>query len=254
MSVKEGLLEHEHIALNTTIYYVTKQQIDNWKFSHKPTTIGLHKLSSKPWKRHSADRQWKIIDENINFCFGTPINRKITVCLLINLTRSPPQKRLGPSSPPPPFPLNFRCPPCVGAGGGRLRIFSGSPHCSGYHKNLIQQLVNIYFRLGGFQSPSLWIFVALRVLGRGGYGYFLELHIVPDITKTSSNNCLIFTSVSVDSSPRSYLSTSATVRIPVHTATKSDRNLSGMYWRIHFQDRCGTCSQRYRNRAEITVL
>ena len=206
MSVKEGLLEHEHIALNTTIYYVTKQQIDNWKFSHKPTTIGLHKLSYKPWKRHSADRQWKIIDENINFCFGTPINRKITVCLVINLTRSPPQKRLGPPSPP----------------------------------------------------PSLWIFVALRVLGRGvgggGYGYFLELHIVPDITKTSSNNCLIFTSVSVDSSPRSYLSTSATVRIPVHTATKSGRNLSGMYWRIHFQDRCGTSSQRYRNRAEITVL
>ena len=150
MSVKEGLLEHEHIALNTTIYYVTKQQIDNWKFSHKPTTIGLHKLSYKPWKRHSADRQWKIIDENINFCFGTPINRKITVCLLINLTRSPPQKRLGP--PSPPFPLNFRCPPCVGAGGGF-------------------------------------------------YGYFLELHIVPDITKTSSNNWLIFTSVSVDSSP-----------------------------------------------------
>ena len=207
MSVKEGLLEHEHIALNTTIYYVTKQQIDNWKFSHKPTTIGLHKLSYKPWKRHSADRQWKIIDENINFCFGTPINRKITVCLVINLTRSPPpKKRLGPPSPPLPSEFSL---PSVCWGGG-------------------------------------W--------GGGGYGYFPELHIVPDITKTSSNNCLIFTSVSVDSSPRSYLSTSATVRIPVHTATKSGRNLSGMYWRIHFQDRCGTSSQRYRNRAEITVL
>ena len=70
---------------------------------------------------------------------------------------------------------------------------------------------------------------------REGYRYFLELHIVPDVTKTSSNNCLIFTSVSVDSSPRSYLSTSATVRIPVHTATRSGKNLSGMYWRIHFQ-------------------
>ena len=117
MSVKEGLLEHEHIALNTTIYYVTKQQIDNWKFSHKPTTIGLHKLSYKPWKRHSADRQWKIIDENINFCFGTPINRKITVCLLINLTRSPPQKRLGP--PSPPLPSEFSLPSvCWGGGGG----------------------------------------------------------------------------------------------------------------------------------------
>ena len=46
--LKEGLLEHEHIALNTTIYYVKKQQTDNGKFSHKPTTIGLHKLSYKP--------------------------------------------------------------------------------------------------------------------------------------------------------------------------------------------------------------
>ena len=160
MSVKEGLLEHEHIALNTTIYYVTKQQIDNWKFSHKPTTIGLHKLSYKPWKRHSADRQWKIIDENINFCFGTPINRKITVCLVINLTRSPPQKRLGPPSPPPSLWI-FVALRVLGrgvGGGGRLRIFSGTPHCSGYHKNLIQQLFNIYFRLGGFQSSLLFIY------------------------------------------------------------------------------------------------
>ena len=46
--LEEGLLEHELIVLNTTMYFVTKQHIDNWKFSHKPTTIGLHKLSCKP--------------------------------------------------------------------------------------------------------------------------------------------------------------------------------------------------------------
>ena len=202
--LKEGLLEHEHIALNTTIYYVTKQQIDNWKFSHKPTTIGLHKQSCKPWKKHSADRQQQ------------------NNCLFAHQSYSdpppPPQKKRLERPPhlqplencllldPPPFPQNFRCPPCVGRGGG------------------------------------------------GGYGYFLKLHIIPDITKTSSNNCLIFTSVSVDSSPRSYLSTSATVRIPVHTATKSGRNLSCIYWRIHFQYRCSASSQCYRNRTEITVL
>ena len=31
----------------------------------------------------------------------------------------PPQKRLGP--PLPPFPLNFRCPPCIRAGGGGVK-------------------------------------------------------------------------------------------------------------------------------------
>ena len=204
--LKEGLLEHEHIALNTTIYYVTKQQIDNWKFSHKPTTIGLHKQSCKPWKKHSADRQQQ------------------NNCLFAHQSYSdppPPQKKKTREATPPPTPR-------------KLSPF-GPP-------------------------PSLRIFVALRVLGGGGggggggYGYFLKLHIIPDITKTSSNNCLIFTSVSVDSSPRSYLSTSATVRIPVHTATKSGRNLSCIYWRIHFQYRCSASSQCYRNRTEITVL
>ena len=142
--------------------------------------------------------------------------KSLFVCSSILLGASPPKKKDSRGRPtstpskivsfwtPPPFPQNFRCPPCVGRGGG--------------------------------------------------YGYFLELHIIPDITKTSSSNCLIFTSVSVDSSPRSYLSTSATVRIPVHTATKSGRNLSGIYWRIHFQDRWGASSQCYRNRAEIAVL
>ena len=32
------------------MYYETKQQIDNRKFLHEPTTILLHKLSCKPWK------------------------------------------------------------------------------------------------------------------------------------------------------------------------------------------------------------
>ena len=46
---EEGLLEHDHVALNTTIYCLTKQlQIDNRKFVHEPTTIVLHKLSCKP--------------------------------------------------------------------------------------------------------------------------------------------------------------------------------------------------------------
>ena len=44
--LEEGLLEHDHITLNTPIYCVTKQQIDNW-----------NKLSCKPWQKHSADRK-----------------------------------------------------------------------------------------------------------------------------------------------------------------------------------------------------
>ena len=54
---------------------------------------------------------------------------------------------------------------------------------------------------------------------------------------------------SVDSSSRSYLSTSATVRISVHAALKSGtepiRNMT-----LHFRDRRGEASLRYRNRAE----
>ena len=46
--LEEGLLEHDHITLNTTVYCVTKQQIDNRKFIHEPKTIVLHKLSFKP--------------------------------------------------------------------------------------------------------------------------------------------------------------------------------------------------------------
>ena len=38
--LEEGLLEHDHISLNTT-----KQQIDNWNFTQEPTTIVLHTLS-----------------------------------------------------------------------------------------------------------------------------------------------------------------------------------------------------------------
>ena len=45
--LEEGLLEHDHVTLNTTIYCVTKQlQIDNQKFVHEPKTIVLHKLSA----------------------------------------------------------------------------------------------------------------------------------------------------------------------------------------------------------------
>ena len=47
--LEEGLLEHDHVTLNTTIYCVTKRlQIDNRKFAHEPTTIVLHKLSYEP--------------------------------------------------------------------------------------------------------------------------------------------------------------------------------------------------------------
>ena len=46
--LEEGLLEHDHITLNTPIYCVTKQQIDNWNFIYELTTIVFHKLSCKP--------------------------------------------------------------------------------------------------------------------------------------------------------------------------------------------------------------
>ena len=45
--LEEGLLEHDHITLNTTMYCVTKQLIDNQKIIHELTTIMLHKLSCK---------------------------------------------------------------------------------------------------------------------------------------------------------------------------------------------------------------
>ena len=45
--LEEGLLEHDHITLNTTMYCVTKQLIDNEQIIHELTTIMLHKLSCK---------------------------------------------------------------------------------------------------------------------------------------------------------------------------------------------------------------
>ena len=45
---EEGLLEHDHITLNTTIYCVTRQQVDKRNFIHEPMTIFLHKLLCKP--------------------------------------------------------------------------------------------------------------------------------------------------------------------------------------------------------------
>ena len=55
------------------------------------------------------------------------------------------------------------------------------------------------------------------------------------------------------SSSRSYLLTSATVRLPVHTPTKSDRNLSD-HVMFSLRDRRGAAPLRYRNCTEITVL
>ena len=62
----------------------------------------------------------------------------------------------------------------------------------------------------------------------------------------------IFTSVLVGSNPRSYLSTSATVWIPVHTALKSDTEPI-RYVTLHFRDQCGAASLRHKNRAATTV-
>ena len=58
---------------------------------------------------------------------------------------------------------------------------------------------------------------------------------------------------SVDSSSRAYLSTSATVRISVHTALKSGTEPI-RYMTLHFRDRRGEASLRYKNRAETFVF
>lgn len=64
------------------------------------------------------------------------------------------------------------------------------------------------------------------------------------------NHFLLYVSVSVNSSPSSYLLTSATVRIPSpKCGTEPIR-----YVKLHFRDRCCLASSRYRNRAVITVL
>ena len=62
----------------------------------------------------------------------------------------------------------------------------------------------------------------------------------------------IFTSVSVDSSPHSHLFTSM-VQIRVQTAPKCCTEPL-RYVTLHFRDRRGAASLRYRNRAQITVL
>ena len=59
--------------------------------------------------------------------------------------------------------------------------------------------------------------------------------------------------VLVGSSPRSYLFTSVTVRIPVHTAPKCG-TAPIQCVTLYFRDRRGAASHRYRIRAEITVL
>ena len=70
---------------------------------------------------------------------------------------------------------------------------------------------------------------------------------------SSPHFCGIFTSASVGSSPRSYLFTSATGRIGVHTAPKYGAKAI-RYVTLHFQDRRGAASLRHRNRAATTVF
>ena len=70
---------------------------------------------------------------------------------------------------------------------------------------------------------------------------------------SSPHFCGIFTSVSVGSSPRSYLFTFATGRIDVHTAPKYGAKHI-RYVTLHFQDRLGAASLSHRNRAAKTVL
>ena len=55
------------------------------------------------------------------------------------------------------------------------------------------------------------------------------------------------------SSPRSYLLTSATVRVPVDITSKCGTEPI-RYEALHFRHRRGAASLRYINRAEITVL
>ena len=69
----------------------------------------------------------------------------------------------------------------------------------------------------------------------------------------SSPHFWIFTSVSVYSSPRSYLFTSAMGRIGVHFAPKYGTKPI-RYVKLHFRDRRDAASLRYRNRATTTVL
>ena len=50
---EEGL-EHDHVAVNTTIYCVIPQPVDNRKFFHQRMTT-INRLS----REHSADRKYK---------------------------------------------------------------------------------------------------------------------------------------------------------------------------------------------------
>ena len=68
----------------------------------------------------------------------------------------------------------------------------------------------------------------------------------------ASPHSSIFTSVSVDSSPRSYLFTSM-VGVQVQTAPKRGTEPLG-YVTLHLRDRRGAASPRYRNPAKITIL
>ena len=71
--------------------------------------------------------------------------------------------------------------------------------------------------------------------------------------RNPSPHSWIFTFVSVVSSPRSYLFTSATGRIGVHTAPKYGAK-SIRYVTLHVQDRRGAASLCHRNRAATPFL
>ena len=64
---------------------------------------------------------------------------------------------------------------------------------------------------------------------------------------------LFTAAVQVGSSPLSYLFASPTARIPVHSEPKCITERPIRYVTLHFQDRHGAASLRYRNRAKITV-
>ena len=141
--LEEGLFEQDHISLNTTIYCVTKQQIDNQKFIHEPTTIVLNKLSCKPWKKTNQPTANKrsSMKTIVSALKHRVTVKQLTACSteqLLVFNNSPillgvPGKKtsrghphslgdcliLDPSSPP-----NFRFPPW----GRGVWIFSGTTH------------------------------------------------------------------------------------------------------------------------------
>ena len=84
----------------------------------------------------------------------------------------------------------------------------------------------------------------------------LDPKICPNLGFGALNPSLqfcIFTFISVGSIPHSYLFTSATGRIGVHTVSKYGKKPIQCVT-LHFRDRRGAASVRHRNRAALTVL